>query len=292
MNKIRKNIFPALAMTGFLAAGGVTTSHATPEPDEPIVRVSDTGGEVQIHVYRREASGRDGVIGMSLRGSPDGVRVIAVTPGGAAERAGVQSGDIVRALNGRKITEAADVLGLMTPVESGDKIAVELQRDGRDLSVEIVAQSPGQPASNESEDEPAIRIFTRPGAGGFAYRVVEDIDLEELIRQLGESRGRGISTPISALQLATLGPDLGSYFGTDHGVVLLAPEDVLLPGLRAGDVILRIDDTPTLRSEDVVRKLRVASGVRVVVRVLRHGVEHDVAVEVPDLSTSSAPTRE
>src|SRR3546814_16524037 len=43
----------------------------------------------------------------------------------------------------------------------------------------------------------------------------------------------------NGLNLATVDKQLGRYFGTDHGVLVLSSGD--LAGLQAGDVIQRID---------------------------------------------------
>ena len=64
-----------------------------------------------------------------------GAQVLAVTPGGAAERLGVQPGDRLLAVNGRALDAgAADALAEAVQAGNG-KLRLELARDGRRLAL-------------------------------------------------------------------------------------------------------------------------------------------------------------
>jgi hypothetical protein len=46
------------------------------------------------------------------------------------------------------------------------------------------------------------------------------------------------NSPLGRLELAPINPELGQYFGTDEGVLIIsAPKDAEL-GLKGGDVVL------------------------------------------------------
>ncbi|MYM73148.1 Do family serine endopeptidase [Duganella sp. FT134W] len=67
--------------------------------------------------------------------TPEGALISNVESGGPADKAGLKAGDVIRALNGQKIISSADlpsVVGLSTP---GDKIALEIWRQGKPLQV-------------------------------------------------------------------------------------------------------------------------------------------------------------
>ncbi|MEZ5461323.1 PDZ domain-containing protein [Dokdonella sp.] len=64
------------------------------------------------------------------------------------------------------------------------------------------------------------------------------------------------SMPWWGINLASLNADLGHYFGTDSGVLVLSASEEALPDIKAGDVIRRIADTPVARPEQALRTLR------------------------------------
>ena len=79
-----------------------------------------------------------------------------------------------------------------------------------------------------------------------------------------------MAMPWWGLNLAPLNADLGRYFGTDKGVLVIAADQESLPGIRAGDVITSIAGEPIDRPEDALRALRdQASGKEVPIKILR-----------------------
>jgi S1-C subfamily serine protease len=63
-------------------------------------------------------------------------------------------------------------------------------------------------------------------------------------------------SPLGRLELAPLNPDLGRYFGTDEGVLVIsAPKDSVLQ-LRGGDVVLAVDGRTPSSPSHLLRILR------------------------------------
>lgn len=70
--------------------------------------------------------------------SMDGVYIRVVNPGGAAEDAGIQSGDVIVGINGRKvksIPELQEIVGVFRP---GDKLNLEFIRNAKRMQSEVV----------------------------------------------------------------------------------------------------------------------------------------------------------
>ena len=65
-----------------------------------------------------------------------GAYVGRVRPGSVGERMGIQPGDIITDINIRPIRYAADVEQAMAALEPGHRVAVVLQRGGRELRTE------------------------------------------------------------------------------------------------------------------------------------------------------------
>src|SRR5690349_21265743 len=81
-------------------------------------------------------------------GESRGVRVLAVTPGGGAEKAGLKAGDLLTGMNGTAL--AADgkrspqkkLREVMRALKAGDEVKVDYERDGRARSTTLETQPP------------------------------------------------------------------------------------------------------------------------------------------------------
>jgi S1-C subfamily serine protease len=65
------------------------------------------------------------------------LRVTALEPGGAAEAAGVQSGDLVIGLDGMPVSGFDDIHRLLSEERVGKQLELALLRRGRRLSVNV-----------------------------------------------------------------------------------------------------------------------------------------------------------
>lgn len=93
----------------------------------------------------------------------------------------------------------------------------------------------------------------------------------------------------NGLNLASVDKDLGRYFGTDTGVLVLStgPE---LAGLQAGDVIRKVDGNAVTTPREAMAALRgKASGERVAVEYLRDRRAATAQVTVPEPRVLNLP---
>ena len=176
---------------------------------------------------------RRALLGVSIEDAEDGVRVLSVTPGGGADAAGIVTGDVIVALEGAELTandeqSASELLiAQMRNVDPGEQVAVRVLRDGAAVDLLVEAQ-------------PAHYAFFGRGPGGPAF----DVRLPD-VAVLGDfapgPMWRGVfSRPFRELELVSLTPELGSYFGTEEGLLVVrAPRGEGLE-LQDGDVILDI----------------------------------------------------
>ncbi|WP_395443274.1 S1C family serine protease [Caulobacter sp. UC70_42] len=68
-----------------------------------------------------------------------GALVADVTPGGPADRAGLKAGDALLALNGQALTSSADLTRRVGQARPGERLRLELLREGRTLHLDVVA---------------------------------------------------------------------------------------------------------------------------------------------------------
>ncbi|MES2760279.1 MAG: DegQ family serine endoprotease [Pseudomonadota bacterium] len=63
--------------------------------------------------------------------SPEGALVSNVEKGGAADKAGIKSGDVIRKLNGQSIVASGDLPAMLSVASPGDKVTLDVWRDGK-----------------------------------------------------------------------------------------------------------------------------------------------------------------
>jgi len=126
-------------------------------------------------------------------------------------------------------------------------VSVEYRRDGTRHTTSLV-----------TGDEP-ITVFEMP-EGQFRFEVPK-LEFQRLPRGYAFGTGPGtfsfeLGGPLGELQLASLNPELGQYFGTTEGVLVInVPKDSPL-GLKPGDVVLNIDGRKVTGPSSVYRILR------------------------------------
>ncbi|MEO7755965.1 MAG: PDZ domain-containing protein, partial [Dokdonella sp.] len=92
--------------------------------------------------------------------------------------------------------------------------------------------------------------------------------------------------PWWGINLAPVDADLGRYFGTDKGALVISADTDSLPGLRAGDVITRVGEEPVSRPDDVMRALRdQPPGKEVPIKLMRDRKALAVNVKAPEFKS-------
>jgi hypothetical protein len=237
--------------------------------------------------------GQRGRIGVVVNTAADaekdkiGARVEAVTPGSPAAKAGLKADDIITrfggtALGGLRGEEdesgpGMKLLELARALDPGDTVQVEYRRGSETKRATLVAEDLGGDMSFRRTpqpwgDFPGSRVFGGEGPGRL-----------EIFGPDGPGMSFFFGAPWSGLNLVTLDADLGSYFGTTEGVLVVkAPADSGLP-LKSGDVILAIDGRKPTSPEHAIRILRsYDSGEQVKLDVMRQKRRSTVTWTVPE----------
>jgi S1-C subfamily serine protease len=200
------------------------------------------------------------VLGVQLEPGPGniGARVREVSPGGPAAQAGILAGDLIVAINGKELRGDApsrQVSSLLRDVKPDTAVALRAQRDGKPLDFTVTVRG----APDLLARLPRVREFGLDAPEPLARRSLRD------------------------MELATLTPGLGSYFGTDKGVLVLrAPVDGALK-LEDGDVILAIDGRSPESGSHAARILgSYLGGEKITLRVLRQHRTLTLEMTMPD----------
>jgi S1-C subfamily serine protease len=101
--------------------------------------VRRVAGDLIAHgrVIRARSGLRVADLELEVRARLVGARVLAVTPGGAAEQAGIEAGDVIVAVGARPVRKASDVTSALQLYRPGDRVALTVARDGAERSFEL-----------------------------------------------------------------------------------------------------------------------------------------------------------
>jgi S1-C subfamily serine protease len=191
---------------------------------------------------------RRAMLGVNLGGTEPnggGVRVEGVSPGGPAAEAGVKAGDVIVAIQAKPVATGRELVKVMETIEPGQKVAVELRRDGKPVKVSVEAR----PLDHVFMTGPGLMMGAMPAIRALpAMPPMHGIELAGDTHWLLDEWGDA--------ELVTLTPGLGRYFGADKGVLVAhAPEDSDF-GLQDGDVIVAIGGREPQSGRHAMRILR------------------------------------
>jgi predicted metalloprotease with PDZ domain len=206
----------------------------------------------------------------------------AVTPDGPAAKAGLQAGDIVVTLEGQRLAGATGSPGerlieLARDLKEGDSVRVAYRR-GKDAKTAVVLPRMLDSFAYEFQVQgDALRRLNEGMRVGMRMPMAVG-------EPFGEARGIyiGMGERWSDMELTTLDADLGGYFGTTEGLLVVrAPKDSLL-GLKSGDVIVRIGGRVPTSPSHAMRIFRsYEPGDEIRVEVMRNKRATEVKAVVP-----------
>jgi len=203
------------------------------------------------------------IIGVQLEAATGtaGARVREVSPGGPAADAGIHVGDVIVAVNGTELKggePARQVVRIMRDVKPDVRVSVRVLRDGKTLDFTVTPR-PG----------PSV-LASVHGLSDLGFGPFPELHGAFMIQLMD-------------LELATLTPRLGSYFGSEKGVLVVrAPADGALK-LEDGDVILAIDGRQPTSGSHATRILSsYQPGEKLTLRIIRQHKTLELGATLPE----------
>lgn len=190
-----------------------------------------------------------------------GVVIKKVTENSPAEAAGFLEDDILLTFNGEKVRRPSDLVYAVRDMDPNTKVKATILRDKAEKELNVVV--------GKSKERP--RTFTIH-SGGHAIRLI------------GEGHG------YLGVVMQDLNADLASYFGVKEGEgTLLVDVKEESPaggaGIKAGDVILKIENEEIHSSADVYEIMaQTEAGDKIKIDVMRHSKRQTFEVELAERS--------
>ena len=224
-----------------------------------------------------------------------GVEVMMVDHDGPAGKAGLRVHDVIVSLNGQMLSGADQLGRRIHDARVGTEIALGVIRGERQVAVNAQLAYRGEverealakmalPERLTDEGEPVVSGFVEGYDAPPAASVSPGHGAGFLLQMLHNA-------PFTGLALEAMEPQLAMYFGSSTGGGLLV--ETVVPdspasqvGIRAGDVVLRVDSIAVKSTAEWSRWLHAGKGRGVVLTVLRDKHEQTITL-IPEAKRHS-----
>jgi serine protease Do len=199
-----------------------------------------------------------------------GAEIIEVMDDSEAEKIGLQDGDIITEFDGSKVKDAKQLKDLVSDISEEKTVQIKVLRDGKEKLFQAKL------APHEPKD---VKVMFSGDDMNFDF----DFDPEDFAYQFytGEDHAAGKGGYLG-IYTENLNDQLKQYFEVDHGALVkkvVEDSPAEKAGLKAGDVILQIEEKEIDDRADLVRTINYYDpGQKVNIRYSRKGKNNDVDV--------------
>ena len=130
---------------------------------------------------------RKGFLGIVMsreEAPPRGVRIGSIVPGGAAERVGLQKGDVILEVNGTEMASPGQLLKLVSSLKPEERVTIQIERDAAKKSIELSLGNRAEVANRPGLDMRQLDQTAQMGsslsknASGYPNAVQSDLALQ------------------------------------------------------------------------------------------------------------------
>ncbi len=205
-----------------------------------------------------------------------GVEVSSVAEDGPAAKAGIKEGDVVLEFNGQPVQGTTQFQRMVREVPVGRQVKLTIWRNG---AAQTVTATVGENKQN--------MISSDDGNWNFSMPTMPPMPPMDMPRFQMSSQN-----PMLGIEGESLGQQeqLAEFFGVQEGVLVRnvkkgSPADKA--GLKAGDVITKVDDSKVTTTSEITRTLRALKAKKTInLTVMRnkHEMPVTVTLDIPAAS--------
>jgi serine protease Do len=195
-----------------------------------------------------------------------GVEVTLVEPDGPADKAGLKVGDVVTHYNGQKVESNDQFARLVRETPAGHEVKLDISRGGATQTVTVRIGQRKPPRMEWGATPPPMPNI--------------EIHMPDLPRALMQMR-----SSILGVEAESIDGQLAQYFGVKEGVLVrsvVKGSSGDKAGIRAGDVIIKIEDAHVAMPADISTRLRTLHGKSVPLVLMRDHKELTVTVAIDE----------
>jgi serine protease Do len=188
-----------------------------------------------------------------------GIEVTSVNEDSPAAKAGIRQGDVILQYNGQPVDGGEQFVRMVRETPAGRKVVMEVWRNGSKQKITAMIGS--------RQDTPA---FVLPAPPAPPIVTIPDIQIPDMPRDW-----MSWQSPVLGIESESLSSQLAEYFGVKNGVLVrsvLKGSPAETAGLKAGDVIIKINGEPVSSPRNIAAHLR-RSGKDVTLTVVRNHKE-------------------
>lgn len=210
-----------------------------------------------------------------------GVEVTMVDQDAPAGKAGLKEHDVILSINDQQVQSVEQLRRLIREIPAGRTISIGISRDGQPVTLHAqLAERNKMPDMNFNFHGPNINmpVVRIPPIN------IPEIDVPNIIV---------VHAPRSSgMMIENLTPQLGEFFGVKggNGVLVRSVEKgsrAEQAGIRAGDVIVKINGSAVNDCSDFSRLLRSRTSTKATVVVMRDRREQTLTLNLPEKRTGS-----
>ena len=167
---------------------------------------------------------------MKLNG-PEGALVSQVSPEGPAQKAGLQSGDVITEINGNPIAESNQL-----------RMTVSMMQPGQDANLKVVRDGQTRQFTVKVEAMPGEKVERASAEPGQSDKTLQGVEVDNLDAQT--ARQLGISPSTKGVVVTDVDPS----------------SPAAAAGLHEGDVIQEVNRRPVTNSQEFAQALKKSGG--------------------------------
>jgi serine protease Do len=202
-----------------------------------------------------------------------GVEVSTLAEDGPAAKAGIKENDVVLEFNGQPVQGTAQFQRLVRETPVGRQVKITVWRAGTPLTL----------TATVGENKQSVTVFTTPSDGTWHMNMpslpaMPNMEMPRLEMSL--------PNPMLGIVGEELGREeqLAEFFGVTEGILVRSVRKgsaAEKAGLKAGDVITKVDDSKVTTSSEITRTLRGLKGKKsIIVMVTRNRKEMALPVMI------------